>query len=30
MSKTAMLTSSFEKALVYAYRVHAGQKRKGI
>lgn len=24
-----MLTSAFEKALVYAYRVHAGQKRKG-
>ncbi|NLW56609.1 MAG: bifunctional (p)ppGpp synthetase/guanosine-3',5'-bis(diphosphate) 3'-pyrophosphohydrolase [Firmicutes bacterium] len=24
-----MLTSSFEKALVYAHRVHAGQKRKG-
>ena len=24
-----MLTSSFEKALVYAYRVHADQKRKG-
>lgn len=24
-----MLTSAFEKALVYAHRVHAGQKRKG-
>lgn len=24
-----MLTSAFEKALVYVYRVHAGQKRKG-
>lgn len=27
--RRAMLTSSFEKALVHAFRVHAGQKRKG-